>query len=183
MKTKFCKRLIVFVIVLISSLKTCWDVEFAFRTLVCLRWSKTSAQWHEISSSLDDINGLRGPEGLFDYNLINPFEMYAMRAYTVVDKDGTMTREQLEALVQPIADELNRELDGNPAQVFVGAYLPDHLRRVGMIFKPFNLWDDIKDFFKSDSEKQKFDMEKWENSTHRVWNVVIYKRARNPFLL
>ncbi len=170
MKTKLYKRIIIVVFLAVASLITSWCVEACFRTVVLLNWNNTASEWRSITRELDDIEGFR-KEGLFDYNLVNPYELYAIKEYTVIDKDGNMTQQELEQLVMPVVNKANRELDGNPAMVYVGHGTPHKLKRVLFIYKPIML------FRKARAHNHN------SNTNDSRWTVIVYKRARNPFLL
>lgn len=182
LKTKLYKRIIIVAFLAVASLVTNWRIEACFRTAVFLNWGNTAGEWRSITKELDDIEGFRR-KGLFDYNLVNPFELYAMEEYTFIDKEGNVTEEDLKQLVMPIVDKANRELDGNPTKIYVGHYTPHKLSREVFIFKTIGFFQNLHVHSDNNDSTNDSTNDNINNTRNTYWTIIVYKRARNPFWL
>ena len=105
-----------------------------------------------------------------DYHMETLFEVYMIKDYEFTSEEK-LTREELEAEFQPIVDKANEHFDGSPVKLYVGHELPDH---VDCFTVPGKIISAIT--------YNPFEKHKRIRNDHR-WHVLIYKRARAPFLM
>ena len=105
-----------------------------------------------------------------DYHMETLFEVYMIKDYEFTSEEK-LTREELEAEFQPIVDKANEHFDGSPVKLYVGQSLPDN---IDCMTAP---WKIVLTIFRVPFEYDD------EEVLGYHWHVLIYKRARAPFLM
>ncbi|MBQ7399087.1 MAG: hypothetical protein IJW06_01320 [Clostridia bacterium] len=100
-----------------------------------------------------------------DYYMHSAFEVYAVKQFRFHDDTGKLTEKQIRECFQPLVDASNLHFDGNETMIYVGHDDPYNITPKYFLAKPLYL------FSNSDRVDENY------------WHVIIYKRARNPFML
>ncbi len=144
-------------------------IEFSIRLYLFSTWDEVFDDWIELVDEFEeDLPKERFPYPL-EYYMHSVFEVYAVKQFRIIDDSGKYTEQMLYEQFQELVDSANRELDGNPTQIYIGRNPPDNITPKYFWAKPMNFISDLFSFDKKSGEN--------------VWHVIVYKRARGTFKL